>query len=329
MDDKKISELNELLRQLSNGTCLGNINTLKGVIKSYLPNADIKTVNENVYFNIKGNGNKTLMLDAHLDQIGFVVTDVCGEFLKVSFMGGIDDRTLATKRVTVFGKNKYEISGVFCSTPPHLKEKESKTECFIDTGIKNAAEYISVGDFAAFKEPYINLKNNFVCGQSLDNRAGVAAVLFAVKHAKSFKDNILVLLSNQEELGLRGAKTFGFLNTPDEAITVDVSFGNQHGISNHILAKLNSGALIGVSPILNKNLTSSLLETAKTNKIKYTFEVMNGKTGTNADVLSVTKNGIKTALISIPLRNMHTAAEVVCLNDILAVSDIIKNYIEY
>ena len=135
------------------------------------------------------------------------------------------------------------------------------------------------------------------------------------------------LLSDGEELGLRGVRTAVFDSTPNEAVVIDVSFGDGPDISPYKCGKMGKGAMIGVSPVLNREMTDALNLIAYDNGIPYQNEVMGGNTSTNADVISVTKCGVPTALISIPLRNMHTPVETVKISDITSVCDILERYV--
>ena len=130
-----------------------------------------------------------------------------------------------------------------------------------------------------------------------------------------------------EELGLRGARTSAFSVFPDEAIAVDVSFAAAPDVSKDSAKEMGKGAMIGISPTLDKALTNKLFKIAKENNIPYQTEVMSSATGTNADVISLTKSGIRTGLVSIPIRNMHTPSEVVSLDDIKNTSEILEKYI--
>ncbi len=126
---------------------------------------------------------------------------------------------------------------------------------------------------------------------------------------------------------MRGATTAAFDINADEAIAVDVSFGDGIGISETECGKLTGGAMIGVSPVLCRDLSDRLINLARHNGIKYQLEAMGGKTGTNADVISVSRGGVKTCTLSIPLRNMHTEAETLSLQDLNSVCDLLEKYI--
>lgn len=282
---------------------------------------------------IKGETDYTLMLDAHIDEIGFIVTDIddCG-FLTVDKCGGIDLRTLPARRVKIHGKE--DIIGVFCSTPPHLSSGDIEFDDIkkfkIDTLLgERAKEIVTIGDFVTFYEEPQSLSDTKITAKALDDRAGVVCLLELARRlsGKTLPINVVFALSDAEELGVRGAKTATYDVSPDEAIALDVSFADGPDIPSTECGKLSGGAMIGVSPILDRQISNTLKDIAKENGISYQTEVMAGRTGTNGDVISLNKTGVKTGLISIPERNMHTAVEVVDLKDITAVCDILEQYI--
>ena len=165
-----------------------------------------KTDDSNIIGFLKGKSDYTVMLDAHIDQVGFVVTSIDDNgFLTVSNAGGIDLRSLPSRAVTVHGKQK--VTAVFCAVPPHLSKGETEyddiTKIKLDTALGNKAkEVISVGDFVTFKGECGELWGNIVCGRSFDNRAGVTCLLELAKRL-SHKDlpvNVAFALSHSEEL---------------------------------------------------------------------------------------------------------------------------------
>ncbi len=274
---------------------------------------------------------ETVLLEAHIDEIGLIVTDVKNGFLKVAPVGGVDARMLPGMRVKIHGKET--VFGVACSTPPHLKKDGDETPSFdnvyIDIGLsEKAEEIISEGDRITFIGDFCCLQGSHVTARSIDDRAGVVAVLFAAEmlYKEKVSKKVTVLLSDQEETGGAGAKTATFSLDPIYAVAVDVSFGNQPGVSE--CGILGDGAMIGVSPLLSNEVTEKLKAVAKNNGIKYQLEVMGGRTSTDADHIALSKTGVKTGLLSIPLRNMHTPVEVVDLEDIKSVARILAGFVK-
>ncbi len=328
-------DIKKLLFSLSEAATLGNIRAAadlaKGELSKYAEVDNFGAVG--VIARINKGADRTLVLDAHIDEVGFVVTSVLEDgFLKVSNVGGIDPRILPATKVTVHAKK--ELTALFTSVPPHLVKEEASVVCLedilLDTGLgENAREQISVGDFVSYNSFPLSLSADRLCGKALDDRAGVACLIELASriYDKDIPYNIIILLSEQEELGTRGAVTGAFATECDEAIAIDVSFGSAPNIPPEKCGVLGKGAMIGISPILNKKMTDRLTDLAKEKNIPYQSEVMGGKTGTDADVISISKCGVPCALLSIPLRNMHTPFEVVDLLDIYSVCDLLEAYI--
>lgn len=277
-----------------------------------------------------------ILLDAHLDQIGLIVTAVDADgFLKFTKCGGADRRVLAAAEVTVHGKEK--LFGVITSTPPHLAKPEDASKALpfdamaIDVGLKKdeAEKLVSPGDRVTFNGDYLRLLGNRVSSPSIDDRAGVAAVLrcLEILEEKGIDCNLSVMFSVQEETGGSGAQTAAFTMQTDEAVAVDVSFASAPSVSDEKYAALGQGTMIGFAPSLDYKMSKTLESIAKNKGIPYQPEVMGGKTGTNCDEIQVSGKGVKTALLSVPLRNMHTACEVCDLEDIENTARLMAEYI--
>ena len=327
-----MSELKQMLKNLCEADSVGGVDNALKVAESYLSKyMDVRRVGNNLIGEIKGKADYTILLDAHIDQIGMVVTSVNNGFLKVAPIGGIDRRMLAGMRVTVYGKET--VNGVFCSTPPHLGKTDTVLkleDMYIDTGLgEKAEEVVSIGDRVTFEQDFKELAGDKVTSKSLDDRAGCAALIKCAEILgnKDLPCNVVFLLSDMEEIGGMGAKTQSFSVTPDVAVAVDVSFGNAPDIPSFKTGVVGKGAMIGISPILSNAVTENLKKVAEDNEIIHQTEVMGGKTSTNADKIVETKAGVPTALLSIPLRNMHTPVEIVDLKDIESVALILANFI--
>ncbi|HZJ75164.1 MAG TPA: M42 family peptidase [Clostridia bacterium] len=283
--------------------------------------------------NNKGQAAPHILLDSHIDQIGLLVTDIDKTgFLRFTMCGKADLRVLSGAEVTVWGKEP--LFGVISSTPPHIANPEkagvakAASELGIDIGYceKEARELVTIGDTVTFNSGFFELCDTKISAAALDNRAGAAVILRALELLKDKKHNtkITALFSVLEETGKGGAAAASFGIEPDEAVVFDVSFANY---PNSKLAHLSSGPMIGIAPILSREISSKLIKTAENHKIPYTLEVMGGRTSTNADTIAISGKGIKTGLISMPLRNMHSAVEVADINDLEFCSRLIAEYI--
>ncbi len=328
-------EIKDLLFTLSELDSIGNITEASD--KAYEILAQYtdaqKTDSNNIIGYLSGKSDYTVMLDAHIDQVGFVVTNVDDNgFLTVATAGGIDLRALPSRAVKVHGKEK--ITAVFCATPPHLAKDDTEyddiSKIKLDTALgEKAKEIVSAGDFATFKGECFTIADNLVCGRSFDDRAGVTCLLEVARrlHGKELPVNVAFALSCGEELGLRGTRTATFKIKPQEAVAVDVTFGDGPEISAEESCALGDGGMIGLSPALDKTVSKKLINIANENGIPYGLEVMGGRTGTNADMIGISCEGVKTSTLSIPLRNMHTEVETLNLRDLSAVCDLLEKYI--
>ena len=308
---------------------------------------EIGKCSKNVYVTESKNlvcemGNKDarnhIMLDAHLDQICLVVTNICENgFLKFSSCGGIDARILPGKLVKILSEK--EIYGIISVAPSDvLKNKDndyqSINELLIDVGLtkKEAGTLIPIGTKIAFESKAEELLNKRVVSKAIDNRASVVALLNCAKELEkiNFKNTKLsILFSTGEEINAFGAKTGSYNLNPDIALAVDVSFATQPDIDDDNKGNFNKGPMIGISPCICKEISSKLIEISRHINIPYQFEIMAQKTGTNADAISVTKKGTKTGLVSIPIRYMHTMVETVDIEDIEYTSKLITCFIKH
>jgi endoglucanase len=260
-----------------------------------------------------------------------IVTEVFNDgFLSVTNVGSVDTRLLPSQPVKIYGKEV--IGGVFTSVPPHLGSGEVATfdNIQIDTGRKDVANIVSVGDYVILDVAPTKLLGDRITAKALDNRTGMAAVIAAGEEISKLNlpFKVILMFPMGEELGLRGARIAAYGKNISKCISVDVSFGDCPDVSPSKTAKLGSGAMIGVSPILSRDIYKKLESLAKEKEIPYTLEVMGGTTSTDADVISLNQSGIPTGLVSIPLRNMHTPCEVVDLNDVKAVAELLTEFVK-
>lgn len=325
----------ELLKKLTSaiGVSGAEDNVVKVLTELLTPYGEVSVDAMNNVFCTFGEGYHFL-LDAHLDEIGMIVTSITDDgFIKADKCGGVDLRILPGYEVSVWGKE--EVRGVVSVLPPHLQSAEDENkvpamkDISIDTGMtkEQLEKTVSLGDRITFKRNFTPLMNGLVSASCLDDRSGIAAILLTLDKLKELPCKITVMFSSQEELGTRGAKTGPFAKGVDEAISVDVSFALTPGCSKDDCGEIGKGAMIGYSPILDRRMSARLTEIAENKGIPHQCEIMSGRTGTNADVISICESGIKTALISIPEKYMHQPVEVVDIKDVESVSELITAYI--
>ncbi len=271
-----------------------------------------------------------LMLDAHFDVIGLMVTKIHENgFLSVCGIGGIDTRILPSTEVTVHGKEK--VYGVIVSTPPHLKSADSTVpkmdSILIDTGYKKEEleKLVSPGDMITLNGEYTELQNNYVLSSFLDNRSCATACICAVADMKreDMAYDTYVVISSGEETGRMKTRVACFNIEPDLVITTDVNFASQPEIEKRHSIECRKGPSVDISVLTDRELSRGILRLAKENNIPCQVIVEAKGTGTNNDILSITGKGARNAVLSLPLKSMHTTCECVNLEDIKHLSNLL------
>lgn len=280
---------------------------------------------------------KSILIEAHLDQIGLIVSEICENgFVKFAAVGGIDERILPTTEVYICGKEK--IYGVIGAKPPHLISKGNDesdtlkiTDMAIDTGMdsESLSHFISVGDPILLRSKFTELLNGNIASAALDNRAGIAAIFSCLEEIKnhSCPYNIFICFTTGEETGLHGAYTIPAVIHPDLAVVVDVTHGTTPDAPTSGTFALGSGTAICRGPNLHYDYTKSIITLAKEKSIPFEIEVASGHSGTNAWAIQNLGGGIPCVLLSIPLRYMHTSVEVADTADIRSTAKLITEIV--
>lgn len=258
-----------------------------------------------------------LMLDAHADEVGLIVTSVTDEgFLKFDALGSPDARTLINAEVLVLGKKT--VPGVICTLPPHLQTSSEMenfpklTELSIDVGLsaEKARKLISAGDCAVPRVNGKELVTGRLTGRAFDNRLCLYTALEALRELTGERDfDVALVASVREEVGCRGAGCAAFGLDPSACIVLDVTFGDQPDAPSRSTFPLGSGITLCMGPFTDRRLTAMLFDTAERLGLGASPEVYGQSTGTNATPVQITRAGIPVAVISVPIRNMHTPAE--------------------
>jgi endoglucanase len=280
----------------------------------------------------KGSGSTTLMIAAHMDQIGLTVKTVDENgFIKFSKVGGVTTQSLMNQRVKIHAEDG-EVTGVIGMKPPHLMDKEKREDLpdedqlFIDIGAEDNEEVeeagVRIGDYITFERDFSELREDYVTSMAMDNRVGCAAAIEALKRFDEDYE-LAVVFSTQEEVGLKGAKTAAFGVDPDIALAVDVSIaGDVPGIDQQE-SDLETGEGVEITMVQSKGRGLITPETVK-NWLRGTAEdedhdyqpgVWEGG-ATDAANIYLVREGIPTGSIGVPLRNMHSATEVLKLSDL-------------
>ncbi len=266
---------------------------------------------------------RRLLLDAHLDEIGFLITDIVDGFLRFRTIGGVDPRMLLNSEVTVLTPEP--MLGVVACLPPHVLSREELNESIpvekmlIDVGLSNeeARRRIPIGTPAVFRGNFGDLGQSQVCGKSLDDRSCFAVLLRTAELLAGQKLNVDMYFmgSVQEEIGGGGAAAGVFGIDPDWIIAADVTHGRTPDAETTHTLLMGGGPAIGVGPNMNRAMTEELKALAKERDIPFQMEIMSGNTGTNAWGMQVAREGYATAVVSLPLKYMHTPVEAVRPDD--------------
>ncbi len=277
-----------------------------------------------------------VMLAAHMDEIGLMVTKIEDQgCLRVTEVGGIDRRILPGLEVVVHGKR--DLPGVIGAKPPHVQEPDERKksvkweDLFVDVGLTaaEARELVEVGDAISFAGRAVRLQGQLLAGKALDDRAGVAVMFECLKelaHTRHHAD-VYCVATVQEEVGIRGATTSTYGIVPDVGIAIDVTHGDMLGVPEHETLPLGRGPAVAIGPQVHPALYDRLKEIADELDIDVQVEPSASPRGTDAFAMQVTRGGIPTALVSVPLRYMHTAVETVCLSDVKKAGRLLAEFV--
>jgi endoglucanase len=288
----------------------------------------------NVFARVAGQGENLprVMVVGHTDEIGLQVKYIDDKgFLYFAAVGGVDAHLTPGKRVNVHTANG-PLPGVIGKKPIHLmdtKDRETVVKLesqYIDIGASDreeAQKLVRVGDAVTFESSFTRLQGDRVASRGFDDKAGcfvVAEVLRLVKGSgKKLNLDLYGVSSVQEEIGLRGGTTSSYSVNPDVGICVEVDFATDQP---DVEKKHNGEVGLGKGPILarganiNPRLFELLCESAENEKIVIQHTASPRATGTDANVMQISRGGVATALVKIPLRYMHTPIETVALGDL-------------
>ncbi len=329
---------NELLRLVKELCQIDGISGDEGRVREYIIN-EIKGICRykvdalgSVIGTVKGGSE--LLVTAHMDEVGMIVTSVGDDgFIGFDTVGGIDERLLPDKRVDINGK-----IGVISVKPVHLMSNEEKkkalsvNEMYIDIGAKDeneAAELVSLGDSINFEREYFNFGNGFICSPALDDRIGCAVLICLIKYCKkpfSFAFTV------QEEVGTRGAYAAAFAMKPAVAIAIEATTAADvpDVEEDKNVARLGDGAALSFmdrATVYDRDELKRLIEIAEADGIKWQYKrAVAG--GNDMGAIHKTGEGAKPIAISVPARYLHSPSVVVKEEDIISVYRLTERYIE-
>lgn len=302
------------------------------VIQEVTPLVDEVRVDNmgNVYAIKKGLGSKKVMVGAHMDEIGFIVTHIDDQgFVRFHTLGGFDPKTLTAQRVIIHGKK--DVIGVMAAKPIHVMTQEERnknpkiTDFFIDTGLskEELLEVISIGDPITRERSFIEM-GNCVNSKSLDNRLAVFILIETLRNLKekSVPYDVYGVFTVQEEVGIRGANVSALEINPDFGFGLDTTIAyDLPGAAPHEkITSLGEGAAIKIMDamtICDYRMVNFMKKTADRNKIKWQPEILTAGGTDTAGIQRMTAGGSIAGAISIPTRHLHQVIEMANKQDIL------------
>jgi endoglucanase len=282
----------------------------------------------------------SIMIATHMDAIGMMVTSIKEGFLHVTSVGGVDARVLPGTPVIVHatGSHKEEdLPGIVVQPPAKLLPPSvgdgpvPLDQLLVDVGLlpSQVARRVQVGDIVSYATEPVELSGDVISGHTLDNRSSVAALTVALEElqSKSHTWDVWAVATTQEEVTLGGAFTSAYDLQPDLAVAVDVTHAKGPGANDWLTKPLGKGPCLGFGPNIHPYLHKKFNELADRLEIPHENEVMPRMSGTDAYATQVSREGIPSMLVSIPLRYMHTPVEVVSIKDIQRAGRLLAEFI--
>ena len=287
-------------------------------------------------------GRKKVMLAAHMDEIGFLVSHIDGRgFLRLQPAGGFDPRTLMAQRVTVLGKGVKKLRGLLCvaGKPIHVQTAEERkkelrvSDFYVDLGMtsKEVKARVEIGDRVIWERRFSRIGHCVSC-KALDDRVGLYLMIEALKRVRKNRHDIYAVGTVQEEVGLRGAITASYAVDPDLAIALDVTLAVDTPDSDEptSITRLGEGIaikLMDAASISDTTVVRDLRDLAEANKINHQFEIL-PRGSTDAGPMQRARGGARSAALSIPLRYVHSVNESAHVRDIEAGIDLLAAYLD-
>ncbi len=281
-------------------------------------------------------GAKRLLLDAHLDEIGLIVTGIEDGFLRFRAIGGVDPRMLPDRELTVL--TDPPIFGLVSCLPPHVQKAGDSDKApaledlIVDIGMSQeaATKAVPIGTPIVYRGGAFPLGEGLMCGKAMDDRSCFVTLLRAAEllRDKELDVDLYIMGSTREEVGGAGAKTATFAIDPAWCVAVDVTHGKTPDAPKDRTYEILGGPAIGVGPNMTRWMSERMVEKAKANEIPYQVEVMSGRSGTNGWGMQISREGVATSVLSLPVKYMHTPMEVLALEDIERVARLLAAFTE-
>lgn len=318
-------------------------NSIRQTLLQYLPRTRVEIdFHNNVIATIKGKSDKVIMIDAHSDQLGFLVNNVDRQgYISLIPIGGHDISLLRGRKVIILS-DKGKVNGVIGTKPIHLIDDEKEeipektTDLTLDIGIRRRRQvlrYIKIGDPVILQPEFSQLIDDYYTGSGFDDKAGCFLLIQTIKQIINSKrkpiPTLKFVFSSQEEIGCRGAREVVRRENPSIFIGVDVTFAtDQYEVNERETGKCQLGRGLAIYKGVNiyRPAVALLESTARRKKIKIQYLATTG-TGTNAGYVANTLGGIKVIDLAIPLRYMHSNVEVINMKDIRTGVKLLKSFL--
>lgn len=287
-------------------------------------------------YTVKGESGKKILLSAHIDEIGLMVTGADADgFLKVTNVGGVKALAYPGHSVKIQTENGIIYGSIAADGKVMKSEDFGVKDLLIDIGVstkEEALRLVSPGDVVVSDTPIRELQNDRISARGLDDRSGVYVIMEALKRANEKKTphTVCAAATAGEETSKHGARWVAERTAPSEAIIVDVTYTSDYPgmrTAEWGEVKLGRGPAICINPIFDKKMTRSLIEIAKEKGIPYQLEASSGKSCTDADEIHFAGKGIPVVLVSIPLRYMHSPSEVADAKDLEWCIELLTEYL--
>lgn len=302
---------------------------IESLVKSYVDSVRRDALG-NLICEKKGTGPKRIMFAAHMDHIGLIVTHAEKEgFLRVSNVGGISVNNSRARRV----KFSNGVEGVLYEQALKENEKSALTTLYVDIGAKDAEEALSmveIGDIAVYAEPAFEVGARRLASPAMDDRVACALLIELLRNLPEDHQSIAAVFTAQEEVGVRGATVSAYSVQPDEGIALDVTISGDIPEMKLNAVKMGEGPAVKIKDarsISHPDVVKRMIEAAKAAGVPYQREVL-PYGGTDAGAMQLSRGGMPVGTLSIPCRYVHSACEMIDLDDMENAAKLLREYVK-
>ena len=314
---------------------------LKKELEAYADETHVDKLGNVLFYHNGKEGSPKIMLAAHMDEIGFIVTFVEETgFLRFDTIGGITNIIMPGQRVLLRGDKGY-LKGIIGTKPPHLMTVEElgkiipKEDLFIDVGADSIGQAkekgVDVGTMGVFDVDFADLGDGYYRGKSFDDRAGCTVLAEVFKALKDSSYNVVAVGSVQEELGIRGAKTAAWQVDPDFGLALEGTFVSDVPATrpDRVSSKIKGGPVVTImdrSSFTHPHVLKTLIKVGREKSIPFQFkQVPVG--GTDAGAIHLTKAGVPSGTVAVPCRYIHGPASILHVDDLRNTTRLVTEFV--